>query len=150
MKSIWHFLIVGCTAMLVMSGCGRSNDRANHLHSLYIRVAAFQDTLYPQVPELGKVALQIDSLVKRQDRAIVRIRPDVEAAHELIARAFTTIDGLVTPLPKNDLEVLITDAETKEKVLKSSISEVSQAIKKSHQVIDAVKMAEAQTKRSKR
>jgi hypothetical protein len=150
MRYLFCFLAVASFGILTMCGCVRTNDEANHLDSLYIRVAALQNELYSQLPELGKVALQMDTIAKRQDWAIRGMDTAIKTAIQMIARTFTTIDSLITPLPQNDLEVLIKDAEMKERVLKSAIDQVSQAIKKSHEVIDVVKIADARTKASER
>jgi hypothetical protein len=132
---------------LVFSGCGKSDEEVQKVAALESEFSQLQMQYQAQMPELNKVAWQIDSLMKCKDKTVQNMTNDIKAAQVLVTEAYKPCEGDFRPTFQMKFEELPKALEENISVLKCLIEKAANAISKSHEVIAACYKQEAQKKK---
>ncbi|MGA3244688.1 MAG: hypothetical protein ABSE41_08735 [Bacteroidota bacterium] len=141
MKPTNYFHVLCLIAVILISGCSRSDEQVKRIIKLGTEIAELQRQYYPAATELGKVAVQIEAIAQRQDPKAKAVASDVAKAHAQIAEAFAAgqkaLDSFVA---KPDMEVsrYIAAEEVSRDLLKEALDKTNAAVSKSHEVLDTV------------
>ncbi|MFH0989946.1 MAG: hypothetical protein V1799_08025 [bacterium] len=141
MKPVNYVPLIYLIALIIIPGCGPSDEQVKKVIKVGSEIAELQRQYYPAITELGKVAVQIEAIGKRQDQTAKAIANDVTKAHELIVEAFAAGQKLqyrFPAAPNLDVEKYILAEEARKALLKDALDKTNVAVSKSHEVIEAM------------
>ncbi|MGA3245414.1 MAG: hypothetical protein ABSE41_12415 [Bacteroidota bacterium] len=106
-------------------------------------IAELQQQYYPAITELGRLAVQIEEVAKRQDALAKAAATDVAKVQELITAAFAAgqkaVDSAVVGNNQHlDGARYIIAQEASRDRLKVALEKTKLAVSKSHNVLDAL------------
>jgi len=143
MKTIVSFIAFCLIISLMFIGCGKSDEQIKKVAALESELSQLQLQFLPKMAELNRVAWQIDSISQRNDQTAIDMATEVHTARELIMSAFNSGGGM-QPTFQMELDEMPKALEANIAILKSVIEKTSNAINKSHEVVDKFNKTKAQ------
>ena len=115
----------------------------NRVIKVGTEIAEIQKEFYPAVTELGKVAVQLESLTSHQDATSKAKQGEVANAQSIVQDAFTACqkaqDAAVVGEPKGmTTDQYLAAQENFKVLLREALIKVKTATSKSHEVIEAI------------
>jgi preprotein translocase subunit SecF len=136
MKPVITFSIVCLIAVLIFSGCGKSNEQIKKVGALQLELFQMQQQLYSKMSELNKFSWQIEALANRKDQIAMSMANDIHATQALITEVYkASEDEGMQPTVQNNAEEMMKKLGESIDKLKNTIDKTSIAIIKSRDVI---------------
>jgi hypothetical protein len=142
MKSIIYMSTIVLIGLFFIIGCQPSDEQVKRLIKVGSEIAELQKQYFSAITELGKVAVEIESIAQRQDKTAKLMAKDIAEAHKLISEAFEAgqkIQQESIPVPPNqEIEKYIHASEVSKGLFIIALDKTNAALNKSHAVIEAL------------
>ena len=136
MKPAITFSIICLIVVVILSGCGKSNEQIKKVGTLQLELFQMQQQLYSKMSELNKFSWQIEALANRKDQVAMSMANDIHATQALITEVYkASEDEGMQPTVQNNAEEMMKKLEVSIDKLKNTIDKASIAIIKSRDVI---------------
>jgi hypothetical protein len=141
MKSIIYMSVIFLIGLFFIIGCQPSDEQVKRLIKVGSEIAELQKQYIPAITELGKIAVEIESITQRQDKTAKLMAKDISEAHKLISEAFEAgqkIQESIPVPPNQEIEKYIQASEVSKGLFKIALDKTNAALNKSHAVIEAL------------